>query len=451
MSKINLIILGRIEEKTDMIFYKVLLRQNSLLFNKAVVQLFSVASQFFDFLDGMPDDFSFVLLVHAGLRNDTEGDDGINFAKELRSFKAFEGLKFEYTSRDGAQNKSFNGGKLYHANTLADDDFDLSCLPVNTMRELRGKTGDGKSTTAGAVEKSPAQAEPEVVDFAVVTALYDDEFKVYEADCNLETGVGVYNSHKSIFKEKRRGNFGEDYDQPFYVIHQERMGLVDGAIHATQVISQIQPTFLLMSGVCGGRQGSVNLYDVIIPSTVHDYATGKFKEGKFESLKYYSQADRDLISFLEKKREDIILNMRLIIDKGRAHLLRSDFKIVIDEFACGPWVVKTSGFIDKMSFDPEHPENSEKYDFDTIPVKNINSNIKGLEMESYSILRAGQIIQKSKKYALVVKSVMDFTNEHKSDGPNGSVKANAAYISYICVRAMMPYLLDFKQKQTVWK
>src|SRR4051794_33350256 len=119
MSKINLIILGRIEEKTDMIFYKVLLRQNSLLFNKAVVQLFSVASQFFDFLDGMPDDFSFVLLVHAGLRNDTEGDDGINFAKELRSFKAFEGLKFEYTSRDGAQNKSFNGGKLYHANTLA--------------------------------------------------------------------------------------------------------------------------------------------------------------------------------------------------------------------------------------------------------------------------------------------------------------------------------------------
>ncbi|MBK8450211.1 MAG: hypothetical protein IPL42_09430 [Saprospiraceae bacterium] len=65
-------------------------------------------------------------------------------------------------------------------------------------------------------------------------------------------------------------------------------------------------------------------------------------------------------------------------------------------------------------------------------------------MESYSINRAGNIVQKYGRYSLVVKSVMDYTNTKKEDGVAGHIKKFAALMSLICIRAMMPILLEFK-------
>jgi hypothetical protein len=46
---------------------------------------------------------------------------------------------------------------------------------------------------------------------------------------------------------------------------------------------------------------------------------------------------------------------------------------------------------------------------------------------------------------------MDHTNELKDDGEFKEIKSSAAYISYLCVRAMMPILLEFKAKIDKWK
>ena len=103
-----------------------------------------------------------------------------------------------------------------------------------------------------------------------------------------------------------------------------------------------------------------------------------------------------------------------------------NFNIHIDEFACGPWVVKTNGFLDDFL------------------LNEFSAQIKGLEMESYSVNRAGNIAQKYGRYSLVVKSVMDYTESNKTDGPGGSTKRFASLVSLICIRALMPILLEFK-------
>lgn len=375
-------------------------------------------------------DYKFRLVIHEGLGNRSSYNRSEAILSELeQAFPAINNNTLVYISR---QQNLFQEQEQYirdkmgiHLNFNKANSIEIEdLLPIYSVSDFTDNLIKQKKTFAETLEvKSPEKSDN---DFAVLTALYEDEFSVYRAECHLASHDNVYNSYDATFKDKRPTPRGDDYQQQFMVIHQEEMGLVDAAMHSAEIISKIDPTFLLMSGVCGGRSGEVNLYDVIIPTTVHDYATGKFKEGKMELLGYKADARKELISFLKKRSADIILNMHSIIDPSRKKLLKPDFKIIIDEFACGPWVIKTGGFLDEYL------------------VKNVNANIKGLEMESYGILRIGEVIQKSNRYSLVVKSVMDFTNEYKHDGEHGEVKSSAAYISYLCIRAMMPMLLEFK-------
>jgi nucleoside phosphorylase len=311
----------------------------------------------------------------------------------------------------------------------------LEHLIVYSLGELRGlaiETSCEAKLTSPSIKLPKVLGEEEQTDFAIQTALIE-EFAPFQKACNIEPARHGVNMFKSRFKENMKIGKDDDYVGNFFVVHQEQMGLVDAAINASQTISNVDPLFFIMGGVCGGNEKKVKLYDVIIPTIVHDYATGKFKAGKLESLEYKANMNTSLVNFLKKNVLRIINNMRLMIDPGREGLMSRDFQIILAEFACGPWVVKSSGFLSDYL------------------VNNVESDIVGLEMESYSILRASEVIQKRDRYSLVVKSVMDFTNELKSDGPNGEIKSGAAYISSLCIRALMPVLLEFSRQTNTWK
>lgn len=414
-SKRHLIIIAKTAEQEDMNFYNLLLKPDSLLFKKAIVVMFCSISQFEDYLQSMEDGYSFSLLIHVG-RKTMAGQDATFIAdaelivKDLQRSELCKTAEYEFTSRQA--NVVYNG-KPVHFTLDLPDLLEIESFPLNRKE-------NGRIVNKG---KSKSQ-----LDFAVITALYDNEFASYDRECTSEQYKGVRNSLLAKFKplQKVKLSYGDDYADPFLLFHQEQMGLVDAAIHATQAVIKENPTFLLMSGVCGGREGSVNRYDVIIPTEVHDYATGKFKNGQLETKGYKVAMDKDLATFLRRSTDKIIQNMRVLIDPNRKDLLSRDFKIIIDEFACGPWVVKTDGFL------TEHL------------VGEVSKNIVGLEMESYSVLRSGELMQAHGKYSIVAKSVMDFTNEQKNDGQFGEIKASAAYVSYLCIRAMMPLLLEFK-------
>ncbi|MEO6230893.1 MAG: hypothetical protein ABJB11_17290 [Ferruginibacter sp.] len=405
----------------------------------------------------MPD-YQFRLVIHEGLKNRGGYSRSEAILTELET--TFPGLKnnqlvFLTRLQDLFPNQEQvvvdKAGKHINFNKCNVLDI-VKHLPVYSKAVFTN--GDKSATTLSEVQETDKkEIDSENVDFVIQTALYEDEFAVYETDCYLEAYPSIYNSYKATFKEHKKALADGDYKSEFLLVHQQQMGLVDAAIHATQVITKIDPTFLLMSGVCGGKEHEVNLYDVIIPSIVYDYSTGKIKGNRLESLEYEASANKKLIKYLKDNSDRIIHNMRSIINPDRKKLLNDKFKIVIDEFACGPWVIKTEGFLHKIKGEEleKFPTKEENDLFlESIPVNEISKGIKGMEMESYSLLRAGEVVQKPDRFTIVAKAVMDFTNEYKKDGPNGEIKSSASYVSYLCVRAMMPILLEFKSKLATW-
>jgi len=452
MSKHNIIIIAKCNVDKDMELYQLLYSKGYEIHKKANIYIMPDVEPFNNLLINCKDDFQFSLLVHVGATGETTKYDGQLIIEQLKQLPYYEKMNYDLTSRKGKYVEGF--GDVVYTLDLLHPTFDPSVLKSNILSNVMSEAVDMLRKSDDSAIKTEAPSSTAGLDFVIQTALFEHEFAVYKSKCKLDSAHGVYNSYNALFKEKIQLAHGVDYESNFLVVHQEQMGLVDAAIHSTQVISLHDPTFVIMSGVCGGRKGQVNQYDVIIPTTVYDYATGKFKEGKLESLEYEASLKKELTKFLNANNDKIVHNMRSLIDEDRKDLLSKDFKIVIDEFACGPWVVKTEGFLNKMAGEEltkYSTEEENKMFLESIPVNKINEKIKGLEMESYSILRAGEVIQRPNHYSLVVKSVMDFTNEYKNDGQFKEIKSSASYISFLCVRAMMPLLLDFKNNIEKWK
>lgn len=426
--------------------------KNRNIIRKANAIIIHDVSVFELFFNMAADNFRFRLLIHAGLAdndNGTIGESGFNFLGELHDLPGLKGKAIPFISRKKADfidqhtkqetlYRDVDGYRCYLAGMANDpkhiDDF-VNKLPVFEKKELMDNNG------------IPSQNNEfkKDIDFAVLTALYIDEFQTYMDHCDLQLAKIIGNCYNARFSKKNTRVI-DDYTENFALIHQEQMGLVDAAIYSTQIIDKIDPRFLLMGGVCGGREGVVNLYDIIIPTIIYDYGTGKLNgkgdtkeelavsfsndteikaKGVIESKNFRAESEQLLTTFLERKKNIIIQNMRVLMPETQKENFPPNFNIHIAQFTCGPWVIKAENFLDDFL------------------LKKFSVEIRGLEMESYSINRVGNIAQQFGRYSLVVKSVMDFTDPNKTDGAGGQTKKFAALMSFLCIRAMMPVLKEF--------
>jgi nucleoside phosphorylase len=192
---------------------------------------------------------------------------------------------------------------------------------------------------------------------------------------------------------------------------------------------ELLPKMTILAGVCGGRkEKKVKIYDIIIPEQIIDIITGKYENHKFIPYGYHETINEDLIkhlkkivqkpNFIKKEMNDLIPNTEKY---KRENEIIQNLKIHFDTLACGSFVLKTKDFLETKA-------------------KEISDKIVGFEMESYGVARA-LYLSKSNKYGLVVKSVMDYTDDKKNDILEGeNVKQMAAYMSYICIRALLPHL-----------
>ncbi len=404
-NKPHLIFIAKTNEQQDILFYKSLLRTDNPLFDKYIVSVFSRVDQFVSYIKSMPIDFEFSVLVHSGLKAMTEGLDGIDISNRLQ--KELPKLQFEFTSRDS--DKPYHGRRTYQTNLLPLTD--LSEIPINKVGTL--------------LKLDDSLKESKTYDFGVITALFDDEFTAFNDNMTLEP-LDQFNTKMGAFQESK---FDRDYKKDFLVSWQSKMGMVDAAALSSKIITEYDPTFLILAGVCGGREEEVNLYDVIIPTNIHDYLSGKFKNGKFVPRPLLAAVNGKMIDFLKERVDDIYDGMRALSQGSLKNIINGGFKIHFKDYACGPWVVKTDGKILEIA-------------------EEINDDIVGLEMESLGMMRACNRFAKEGRYGIVVKSVMDFTDMNKKDGDKGAIKTNAALISYLCVRAIMPMLIEFKEGLT---
>jgi nucleoside phosphorylase len=422
-NKRNLIVLANTAEQEDMNFYKGLLRPRSQLYRSAVVIIFSEVDQFYDFLLSMPPDYSFSLLIHLGKQAMTRGLDGEDYVNELEHLGLLPKLKYEFTSRDGKS--KHQGLTVHHTNEIPAQD--VSKLPLNTKSEVFDNASQSQvsgspsqAAVLGAAARGGVFGSSSGPEIAILTALYKDEHEIFEHEMSIGKLPDEKNLKTAVFKDLQAFENKEE----ILLGWQDQMGVIDASAHTAKLITQFHPKYFILAGVCGGLQSGVKLYDVIIPGIINDYISGKLVDGQFQPSPLYANANEDLIGHLKDNEKLIKEYMLKLAAPLYRKILNGGFQIHFRDMACGPWVVKTEGLLSGLA-------------------EKVNANIKGLEMESLGVIRASNLFHKYGQYGLVVKSVMDYTDVHKNDGEYGEIKSTASYMSYLCVRALLPVLRTF--------
>ncbi len=413
--KRNLIILAKCNVEADTNFYHLLLKSDTQLNDKAIVYLMPTVEHLDNLLSSVQPGFSFSLLVHLGASSEMTKYDGASLLERLKKLPYGSKLKYETTSRQG--NYVAGSGKALHSLELGTPEFDIQQLPLNRVADL-----ELSASTPGR-----GKAE-EKYDFAILTALFNDEHQAFTDHMDHQPLAGDKNHKAGTFSNRK----AFEADDKVLIAWQDKMGVVDAAAYTARMMARYQPRFLILAGVCGGRQEGVNPYDIIIPYNINDYISGKLDKGEFLPTPLMAHTSEDLINYLKEHEKEIKANMRALATGVPAAILEKDFKIHFKDMACGPWVIKTNGVLDEMA-------------------NSINANIKGLEMESLGVVRAGNIFNMYGQYGLVVKSVMDYTDANKTDGKFGEIKTQASQISYLCTRAMLPLLSRYEDPRMVPK
>lgn len=195
------------------------------------------------------------------------------------------------------------------------------------------------------------------------------------------------------------------------------------AVLTAKLINNFRPQYISMVGIAAGKRGQKNYGDIIIPTEVWDYGSGKIvsvddsKEGETE----------DFLFQPDPKYLDLDVEIKEIINKDYSKQLseikrtwpsdkpETSLSLVVGPMACGSVVVQNDEII-KRFIDP------------------YNRKLKGLDMESYGVFYAVENFFTPKPKVIVCKSVCDFGDKDKNDSYQAySAYTSAAFLKYLAL------------------
>ncbi len=275
-------------------------------------------------------------------------------------------------------NEEIEGAKIYKYHQIQSN-LAERIVPVYTKKEITGSS-----------------LAPLTVDIAVIAALYEGEYTSMRGF--LEDAKKI-DGFESLLYAKLKNS-----EKRILIDFQQKMGMVEATALSTIIIKQFSPKYLIMVGVCGGRASKgVKLLDLIIPSKVFDYQTGKYHNGEFKP--YLRSCNINNKRVLAAKDEIL----KSIEDYVGHTPLKDKLKTISvhnKSMACGNIVVKTKDYIDNV-------------------ISSADEETEGVDMESYGVARTSEMVENAKTTAIIIKSVMDYTDPDKNDKD----KDNAAYFS----------------------
>ena len=253
------------------------------------------------------------------------------------------------------------------------------------------------------------QASTSDCDVLIMAALFEPELEQFilrlpEARENVGRGEGFLSgrTYYSGLLKSRHGNC----ERPIKVIalFQDRMGMVECAAVISNAIAVWRPRLVAMTGVCAGRaEAGVKLNDVIVPSAVFTYDTGKRTAAGFLREPLWADLSSRVIQRVRVRGNAILREMAVEIRAAFPGDLTMP-AIHTDVMACGSSVIDLPGVIGKIA--------------------GVHRKVVALDMESYALVRATQMSD-SRVQAVIVKGVMDLSHE-KSDGVKTQAAAWAA-------------------------
>ncbi len=205
----------------------------------------------------------------------------------------------------------------------------------------------------------------------------------------------------------------------------ERMGMPATASLSMKLIDKFRPKYIIMTGIMAGVHGRVSLGDIVIPSPVWDWGSGKWvsvneeQDNSVRSLfsvdPYQFSVDGQILKEINLMSEDDTFLFNLRKSYG-VNAPKTDLKIHVGAVASGASVLS-----DKTIFDK---------------IKDQHRKLLGVEMEAYGVFSAAEVSSRPKPLALCVKSVVDFGDSEKDD----DYQDYGAYISANFVKALIDKL-----------
>lgn len=200
---------------------------------------------------------------------------------------------------------------------------------------------------------------------------------------------------------------------------QNDMGMVPATILTTKAIRSWQPTLVIMTGICAGVKGDVNLGDIIIAQNVFDYGSGKITHGKLQPDYSPVQMNANLCNLLiDFSRDKDNLSSILAdwpIETGKPQTI---LKAWVGSFASGAAVVADDNVV--------------------VDILSHKRKLYGIDMEAYGVARATVEVSTKNAKFLIIKGVADFADENKGD----NIREFCAYASASFVKKFISKFVD---------
>lgn len=270
------------------------------------------------------------------------------------------------------------------------------------------------------IEGIHRRSKPDLVfDVAFITALRHTEF-----DSLLNNGMQWAEFELDDCNKYYTTRFidKDNIERSAIATYCQGMGMPISAAISMKIIQKFNPKLIIMTGIAAGVEGKVNLGDIIIPSQIWDWGSGKLTDSENGTTHLFDPEVLSIdIELINEVKE--ISSRGLYVDEiKRNHQGRTpsnSLAIHIGPIASGAAVLADSSTIEL--------------------IKEQKRSVIGVEMEAYGVLVASKLCGKKPAMALIIKSVCDFANAHKND----DWQKYAAYTSAMTAKKIIENHISF--------
>lgn len=198
----------------------------------------------------------------------------------------------------------------------------------------------------------------------------------------------------------------------------DEMGLSDAAILAATAIFELEPSYLVLIGICGGRIAEhIKIGDIVVPKNAFHYQYGKYKGGEIKKDLMNVDADRLTVSsvrtFLDNQCYKISDSAR---KSGLTMPTRTDLKVHYNSIGSADLVVD----------EPSKIENARTQD----------RKIVAVDMESYAVLKTASLLDVK---GIIIKSISDIPVE---DEDRASQEIYRSYARFTATEAFYKFVKE---------
>lgn len=205
-----------------------------------------------------------------------------------------------------------------------------------------------------------------------------------------------------------------------------RPGVIPTSVLSTIMYTIFHVETVFMTGFSAGFPSkSLHLGDILIASSIQDYAAGKLKDidGTVRLLKEIHQVETTtaLSIKMQELLEDENTQSTIMAKVRKANLLvneRDSYVAHLSATCCGPYVVTSEEIVKDLM------DNDRK--------------LEGLDMEGFGLYLTSKLLSnRVQKGALWIKGVGDFANPEKADGYHKTCSFGSAALLYRFIKEKM--------------